>query len=81
MSKLLDAVMSETGIKPYMLQYQPLSVAGCSERWENCYDLQFDTLEEAKAARDARQGSRGNRYRVSVPQLRVEYVPVERGKA
>lgn len=42
---LVVNLLAAIGIKPYILQTQP--VPG---EWVNCYDRQFDTLEEAQAA-------------------------------
>ena len=51
--KLVVNLLAASGLKPYILQAQP--VPG---KWENCYDCQYGTLEEARIAA-------GRTYRVA----------------
>lgn len=63
LANLLDAM----GFAPYMLQSGD-DLTG----WENCYDLQFATLEEARRAA-------GSSYRVASAAIGFQYEPAEVG--
>ena len=75
MSKFLDSILENTGIKRYMLQRQHVN-AYYSPVWENLYDRQYDTLEEAQAALERVQGAGHYRYRIAEAVPHIVYEPV-----
>ena len=65
--------LERSGIKPYVIQYKERHYL---ERWETRYDLQFDTLEEAREAL-SRMVCGKIIYRIAEACPVVEYRPVK----
>lgn len=64
--------LERSGIKPYVIQYKERPYL---ERWETRHDLQFDTLEEARAELSGLMGGKLI-YRIAEAWPIVEYRPV-----
>lgn len=67
-SPFLRNILADADLNHYMLQRLTKH-----KTWENCYDLQFDTLEKAQAACAACMGG----YRVVTAAADIWYRPVE----
>ena len=65
--------LDRSGIKPYVIQYKERHYL---ERWETRHDLQFDTLEEARAELSRLAGGKII-YRIAEACPVVEYRTVE----